>query len=418
MKIHRAYKVEIAPTEEQLDLLLRHAGCARWVYNWALRHKIDEYNERKENPDAPKKKALGKYDLQKMLTVIKNTPEDEGGFPWLQEVASTATNKACEQLDTAFQNFFRRCKKGEAKKGFPRFKSKAKGIGSFQLAGSIRVFEDAIKLPRIGMVKLKEKGYLPYGDREDIKILGVTVSERADKWFVSLRVEQEVADPVTKDGAVGVDVGIKTLATVSNGVVFENVKALYKAQAKLRRLQKDVSRKKKGSANRKKAIKKLAKQHYRVTCIRQDMIHKATSQIAQMAGHIGIETLNVKGMMQNKKLARALSDASMSEFLRILEYKVEWNGGHIYKVDRFFPSSKTCSGCGHVKEELSLSERTYHCEECGMSLDRDLNAAINLMRFAQQEASKNGATFYVGEDTDQTTLLQPEVQFEEPGATA
>lgn len=380
MKINRAYRVELDPNNVQRTALLRHAGSARWAYNWGLRRKIEEYEAQGKSP--------GAMALHRELNALKKADPEDGGIPWMYEVSKCAPQEALRDLDRAFQHFFRRCKQGDKRKGFPRFKSRKRGIGGFRLTGTIKVTEDGrhVQLPKLGLLRVKERSYLPGPDRADVRILSATVTEQAGHWFVSIAVEQEVADPEPQGDVVGVDVGIKTLATVSDGRTFDNPKSLRGAEARLRRLQKAVSRKQRGSNNRKKAVEQLRRQHYRVTCIRRDSIHKATSAITKSASAIGIETLNVKGMMQNRRLSKALSDASLSEFLRQIEYKARWRGVAVVKADRSYPSSKTCSGCGEVKADLTLGDRTYECESCGLEIDRDLNASINLRALAASSA--------------------------------
>jgi putative transposase len=215
-----------------------------------------------------------------------------------------------------------------------------------------------------------------------VKILSATVSEKAGRWFVSLQVEQESAFAPEGSGIIGVDVGIKSLAMTSDGEVFDNPKALQCANKRVRLAQKAVARKIKGSNNRRKAVRRLARQNYRVTCVRQDAIHKATTAITKQASVIVIESLSVVGMMKNRHLAQAIGDAGLSEIHRQLRYKAEWRGAVVVEADRFFPSSKMCSECGHVKDALLLSERVYICEVCGLVIDRDLNASINLKNLA------------------------------------
>jgi putative transposase len=292
----------------------------------------------------------------------------------MYESSKCAPQQALRDLDKAFENFFRRCKQGVGKKGFPRFKSKKKGLGSFKLEGTIRVSETQIQLPKLGTIRLKERGYLP---KSGVKIMSATVSEKAGRWFVSLQVEEDILVPEKAPCVLGVDVGVSRLAVTSDGAVYENPRALAGLQRKLRSKQKAVSRKKKGSNNRKKAVAELAKLHYRIANIRRDAIHKMTTAIVKQASEIVIEDLNVAGMLKNHKLARALSDASLSEIHRQLEYKSKWYGAKLVRADRFFPSTKTCSGCGNVRD-VALRERTYCCDKCGLTIDRDLNAAINL----------------------------------------
>ena len=296
----------------------------------------------------------------------------------MYESSKCAPQEALRNLDSAYRSFFRRCKSGAKRKGFPRFKSRKNGIGSFRLTGIIRASESSVQLPVLGELRLKEHGYLPV---KGVKVLSATVSEAAGRWFVSLQVEQEVADPLPRlPLVIGVDVGISHLATTSDGNVFDNPRALAKAQRSLRVRQKSVSRKVRGSNNRRKAVARVARVHRRVANIRKDAIHKMTTAITKLASVIVVEGLNVSGMLKNHCLARALSDASLSEIHRQLAYKAKWNGAEFIKADRFYPSSKRCSGCGEIKETLSLSERTYYCKNpvCGLVIDRDLNAAINL----------------------------------------
>lgn len=371
MKIFRAYKTELDPTHKQVKQLLRHAGCARWAYNWGLRRKIEAYKTTGKSPSA--------IDLHRELNVLKKKPVEDGGVPWMYESSKCAPQEALRNLDSAYKSFFRRCKSGAKQNGFPRFKSRKSGIGSFRLTGTIRASATHVQLPVLGELRLKEQGYLSV---ENVKVLAATVSEQAGRWFVSLQVEQEITDPLPKvPHVVGVDVGIKSLAITSDGEVFDNPKALAKAQKTLRVRQKAVSRKVKGSQNRRKAVARVASVLRRVANIRRNAIHQLTSSITKSASIIVIEDLNVSGMFKNHKLARSLSDASLSKVHRQLEYKSKWYGVELLKADRFYSSSKLCSQCGKKKESLSLSERMYQCE-CGLVMDRDLNAAINLKSLA------------------------------------
>ena len=241
------------------------------------------------------------------------------------------------------------------------------------------ISETSIKLPRIGPVRLKEHGYLP---TSGVKVLSVTVSEKAGHWFVSVQVEQEIQPKVLPDHVLGVDVGISNLAATSDSELFDNPRALRRMELKLRRLNKSLSRKKKGSRNRAKAVRRVARLHYRIACVRKEAIHKMTSAIAKQANIVVIESLNVAGMVKNRHLAKAISDASMSEVHRQLEYKVKWAGGTLIKADRWFPSSKTCSDCGLLMDDLPLSVRAWTCPRCGVLHDRDVNAACNLKKLA------------------------------------
>lgn len=388
MKIQRAFKVELDPNNQQRTAFLRAAGCARWAYNWGLRKKIDAFSARKEAlaagmPKADAPKVPSAIDLHKELNLLKKVPQEDGGVPWMYESSKSAPQEALRNLDKSFDNFFRKCKaKVNGPKGFPRFKSKKKGIGGFRLEGSATATH-AI-LPRIGKVKLKERGYLSTKDTQDARVLGAAVSEQAGHWFVSLQVEQEIPDPPDRSHlpVIGVDVGIKVLATLSDGMVFENPKALKAGTKRLRMLQKSVNRKVKGSSNRRKAKAKVARQHYRISCVRKDALHKASDSITKNASVIVLEDLNVAGMMKNRRLAKAVADSSMSELHQQVRYKAAWRGVQVVTADRWYPSSKTCSSCGKIKALLSLSEREFCCDFCGVVEDRDLNAAINLRNLA------------------------------------
>lgn len=398
MKTVRGYKTELDPNNTRLTELFQHAGAARWAFNWGLRRKISTYEETGKSPSA--------IDLHRELNLLKKTPVEDGGVPWMYGVSKCAPQEALRNLDTAYFNFFRRCKQGAVRKGFPRFKSKKRGVGSFTLTGAICVGEADIRLPRLGTIRLKEHGYLPVAG---VKILRATISESAGRWFVSLQVEQETTVEKAPDRVIGVDVGLKSLAVTSDGEVFSNPRALQKAERKLRTLQKAVNRKVKGSNNRRKAVLRLAKQHQRVADVRKDAIHKATTAIAKQASVVVIEDLNVAGMMKNHCLARAIGDAGLSEFHRQLDYKVKWRDGEIVRADRFYSSSKTCSRCGAVHHELTLADRVFRCPACGFEIDRDLNAAINLREWPQVSAATACRPGSSGRSPRSTKLLVGQV---------
>jgi putative transposase len=242
-----------------------------------------------------------------------------------------------------------------------------------------------LKLPRLGWLRLKEADYLP----QEAHILSATVSEQAGRWFVSLQVKEAHPEPAASPKTCGVDVGITHLATLHDGTVFENPKALSTLRERLNRAHKRISRKQKGSHNRKKAVRRLQTLYSRIRNVRKNAIHQATTAITKPYGVIGIEDLHVAGMLKNHNLANAVSDASFSEFHRQLTYKADWHGGHIVQADRFFPSSKTCSRCGTKKEVLKLSERVFSCEWCGLTIDRDVNAAINLRTYTVSSTGIN-----------------------------
>jgi putative transposase len=364
MVIIKGYKTELKLNNHQRTACVKHCGAARFAYNWGLRQKIAAYQETGKSPSA--------IDLHKQLNLLKQSE-----LSWLYEVSKCAPQEALRDLDKAYANFFRRVKQGDKEVGFPKFKSRKHGLGSFRLTGSIKVFERSIQLPRLGKLRLKESSYIPTCG---VKILSATVSEQAGRWFVSVQVEQQVNEPLPNSNEIiGVDLGIKAMATCSNGLIFDNPQPLKAKTKQLKRWQKRLSRRVKGSQNRKKAQRKVAIIHARIANLRADSLHKATSMIiAQKPQAIVLEDLNLKGMVKNHKLARAISDVGMGEFGRQMAYKAAWQGITVIYADKWFPSSKTCSHCGNVKLELSLAERTYHCDFCGFTLDRDLNAAINL----------------------------------------
>ena len=371
MNVIRGYKTELDPNNEQRTLLLKHAGAARFTYNWGLARKMATYKAGAKVPSA--------IDLHRELNVLKQTE-----YPWMYEVSKCAPQEALRDLDKAYANFFRKAKlkkvgQFKGKLGFPRFKKKSKAIGSFRLTGSIKVFSESVQLPRIGNMRFHEHGYIP----TDAKVLSATVSEQAGHWYVSVQVEEEYARPEQRStSAIGVDLGIKTLATLSDGTTFENPRALKHAQKKLRQLEKQKSRRTKGSKNRAKTQRAIAKVHARIAHIRKNASHKLTSYLIKNHNVIAMEDLHVVGMLKNHCLAQAVSDSNFGEIRRQLEYKAKWYGVRLVTIDRFYPSSKTCSACGYVKPELLLSERTFICETCGKVLDRDLNAAINIRKVA------------------------------------
>jgi putative transposase len=354
--IQRAYRTELDPNNMQRTLLLKHAGCARFAYNWGL-----GLVKNGEKPNA--------IALHRTLNALKATD-----YPWMYDCSKCAAQEALRDLQKAFVNFFAKRAK------FPVFKKKSDGIGSFRLTGTIKVEEGKIQLPRLGWLRLKERGYIP----QDAHILSATVSEQAGRWFVSVLVKEEIAEQELVDDVLGIDLGIKALATCSDGTTYENPKALAKHEEHLKRLQRKLSRQQKTSNGRKATKTKIARVWAKIKNVRKDGIQKATTDIVKTkrCQVVALEDLNVSGMTKNHCLAKSVSDASMRQFRTTLEYKQAWAGGEVRLVDRWFPSSKTCSDCGVVKDKLSLSERVFVCEDCGSVMDRDLNAAINIRQHA------------------------------------
>ncbi len=370
MLVHKAYRYELDPNNCQRSSLLQHAGVARFAYNWGLEQRIKSY--RANQGDERFTDAMKQH---KLLNRLKKSQ-----FPWMYQCSKCAPQEALRDLDRAFKNFYRGLKSGN-KVGFPRFKRK--GVkDSFRLTGTIRFKGRRIQLPRLGAIRIKEKRETYHSGR----ILSATIRRRADRWFVSITVREEVADPgPIRREAVGVDLGVKTLATLSTRTTFPNPRALGRQLKKLRRLSKSLSRKERGSRNREKAKLRLAKMHLKIFNIRHDTLHKLTTYLAKSHSKIVIEDLNVSGMMKNRRLARAIADVGLYEFRRQLEYKCTWYGSQLIIAPRVFPSSKRCSSCGHKKDGLLLSEREYHCETCGIRIDRDLNAALNLVTVSLPE---------------------------------
>jgi putative transposase len=290
----------------------------------------------------------------------------------MYDVSKCAPQEALRNLDAAFENFF------EGRARFPKLKSRKHGLGAFTVTGTITVRPGCIQLPRLGWVRLKENGYLP----SKVHINSATVSERARRWFVSVSVVVQQEKPRSVCGpVVGVDRGLRSLAVVSDGFVVENPRALHRQERKLKRLQRAVNRKVKGSSNRHNAVRALARLHLKISNVREDALHKATTKLARTKSVIVVEDLGVRGMMANRRLAKSIADAGWGEFARQLVYKTAWYGSRLVVADRFFPSTKMCCQCGNIKETIGPSERTYSCERCETVMDRDLNAAINLSRW-------------------------------------
>jgi putative transposase len=354
-----SFKTELNLNDQQKTLCAKHAGVARHAYNWglSLTKFILDYN--KANPD-DKLKFPSAIELHKLLVALCKSRNR-----WYYEVSKCAPQFALRNLREAWKRCLSRVSKP------PRFKKKGRN-DSFTLDGSIKIDHFHVKLPQIGWVRTFER--LPQG----VNPKTITISRTADRWFVSFKIEVEVKNTPKAHDLVGVDLGVKTLATLSTGEVFEGAKSYRKSEAKLSRLQSLNRHQEIGSKNWKKAQRKIARLHRKIANIRKDVLHKLTTYLAKNHSKIVIEDLNVKGMLANHKLAKAIADMGFYEFRRQLEYKCQLYGSQLIIADRWFPSSKTCSNCGTVKEKLSLSERTFQCESCGFSCDRDLNASKNL----------------------------------------
>ena len=373
-----AVKVALDPSPAQESLLLSHAGGARFAYNVMLARVKAAF-------DAGESIDQSFYALRKWWNANKDTlAVGEGGVIWWAENSKEAYSYGLESLAKGLSNWSK-SRKGDRKGrrvGFPKFKSKSKTTPRFAYtAGGFGLIDGdpkAIRLPKIGRVHCMENVAERVGDA---KVLRMTISQRAGRWYASLTVERDdasVTRKAPKGGAVGVDLGVKTLATLSDGTVIENPRYLRKSERKLKKAQQELSRKTKGSNRRAKAKATVARIHARVANQRLDAMHKLTTRLTRKYSDISIEDLQVAGMVKNRHLAKSIMDAAFGEFRRQLEYKTARSGAALHVVDRWYRSSKTCSGCGRVKAKLSLSERTYRCDSCGLTMDRDLNAAINI----------------------------------------
>ena len=357
--------------------MLSHAGAARFAFNAGLAHV-------KAGIEAGEKLDWSYYALVRWWNANKDAlAVDADGAPWWRENSKEAANTGLEALAKGLSNWAKSRKgarKGR-KVGFPKFKSKDRATPRFAYTtgrfGLIEGDTKALKLPKVGRVHCLEN----VAERVDgARVLRMTVSRRAGRWYAALTVERD-DKPVTKPpkgGAVGIDLGIKTLATLSDGTVIENPRCLAASERRLKKAQKALSRKVKGSRRRAKARAKVARIHARVANQRLDAMHKLTTWLASTFSHISVEDLNAAGMARNHRLAKAVMDAAFGEFRRQLEYKTAKTGARLHVIDRWYPSSKTCSKCGAVKAKLPLSERVFHCDACGLSIDRDLNAAVNI----------------------------------------
>jgi len=320
-------------------------------------------------------------DEKKRLNAVKGEVA-----PWLRDVPYTVLQAAFDNLDTAYKNFFRRVKEG-GPPGFPRFKSRKDPRQGFNVR-DIRISETGIKLPRIGWLRLAEHGYLPTTGR--VRPLSATVSSRdhGESWYVSVQVEEMVTEPERAMGApLGIDLGIKSLAVVSDGTVYENVHPLRAIERKIGRLSRELARRKRGGQNWLKTKAKLTRAHEKARNVRQHYLHDISAQtVAKRPATIVMENLNVRGMMQNHKIARAIADVGWYELRRQMQYKAEWSGSRLLLADQWEPSTQRCSQCGAIKmPALTLADRVYVCESCGVILDRDLNAALNLAALAPSQ---------------------------------
>jgi putative transposase len=371
MQVHQSYRYELDPNAAQRAALARHAGTARFAWNWALARRkvlLDKYPERKD-----KRRYTNACAQHREWNAWKVE-----NAPWAYECSKCTAQEAFRNLDKAFRNFYRGRKAGR-RVGFPKFKKK--GVhDAFRLTGAAHCNPRSVSLPRLGQIRTKEI--------TDLKgcILSATVSRVVDRWFVSFAVKRERPDPKPAGGdVVGIDLGLLTFAVLSDGSKADAPRPLKKLLGGLQQASKSHSRKRKGSKNRRKSALRLARRHYRIRNVRRDFLHKFTTDLAKTKRAIIVEDLCVSGMVKSRSLARSISDSGWSEMRRMLEYKTLWYGSRLIVAPRFFPSSKMCCCCGNIKDEMPLATRVYECEKCGLVIDRDLNAAINLEQYGLVE---------------------------------
>ena len=354
-QIFRTYKFRLKPNTEQRGLLAKHFGCARFVYNHFLGERQTEYKETG--------KSSNYYEQAAKLTELKN-----GDCEWLKEVNSQTLQVALRNVDTAYKNFFK------LHRGFPNFKSK-KSKNSFSVPQNCSVDEWKIYIPKF------REGIAYFKDRKVkgvVRSMSLTLTPTG-KYFVSI-LTAEQHEPLAKTNkSVGIDLGLKDFAITSEGIKYKNNRVLNRYQNQLKAAQRHLSRKQKGSNNFEKQRVKVARLFERVSNTRTDYSHKVSLDIVRNYDIICIEDLNIKGMVKNHRLARQISDVAWGEFVRMLAYKAEMNDKKVVKIDRYYPSSKTCHTCGYVNAELKLSDREWICPNCGSVIDRDINAALNIL---------------------------------------
>ncbi|MHA2305370.1 MAG: RNA-guided endonuclease InsQ/TnpB family protein [Candidatus Hodarchaeales archaeon] len=367
----RGYKYELRVNNKEKTLLTQCAGTARCAWNWGLTERLTRYKN--ETGEA-------RYtDATKQHKTINRLKKSE--FNWMYNYSKCIPQEALRDLEQAFKKFFNG-RKTTKKVGFPKFKKKFRCKDSFRLTGVIRFYPDnkLVQLPRLGRLRLEERPSLP----EDSRILNATVSREADSWYVSATVEETCLEPPVVQGEVlGLDAGLKRFSTLSNGMPIPSPKFLLGRFRKLQRLSRSHSRKRQGSKNRKKSARKFARFHKRVSDCRKDFLHKTSLALAKSHSVLAIEDLFVKGLMMNKKQSKYWQDLAHGEFQRLLRYKTSWYGSLLVHVPRFFPSSKLCSNCLWYHPSLTLKDRVFVCRLCSLELDRDLNAARNLVNYYQ-----------------------------------
>lgn len=375
----KSFKVRIYPTKPQEALMWKHIGSCRFIWNYMLSEQERLYGLGERH--------LSAFDMINLLKPLKNDGEHE----WLYEVSNTSLQIACQDLDKAYKSFFKK------QSGFPKFKSRKRSKSNYPICATGFYFsEGKVQIQKLGKVKYKTDFDLPQG--RDAKFSNPRISFLNGKWILTFGMECENQTPELTEKKVGIDLGIKELAVVAidnESAVFHNInksRSVRKLKRKIICLQRSISRKYEQNRIGNKYVKtnnilrqeiKLRRLHARLSNIRSNYIHQCTHYIvSKLPCRVVMEDLNVSGMMKNKHLSKAIQEQCFFEFIRQMKYKCEWNGIEFIQVSRFYPSSKTCSNCGCIKHDLKLSDRTYSCSECGFVIDRDLNAAINLMKYS------------------------------------
>ncbi len=358
--INKAFKFRIYPTKEQEVLIAKHFGCCRYIWNYFLHERQEYYMKNKEHIEAKRiQGSLNYYDNARKLTKLKKE------LDWLNECNSQSLQATLKDLEGSYRSFFRKTHK------FPQYKSKKNPKHSYKIPQHIQ-----IKNNKIQILKFKEGIKTVFHRQIEGKILSATISKNASgKYYIAISCECKKSKMKKQNSIIGIDMGIKDLVITSEGKKYSNPKYYIKKQSKLKYIQRKYS-KYKG----KRTKHKLALLHEKVTNQRHDYLHKISKELIDENQAIVLEDLNVKGMLQNHRLAKHISDSSWNTFINYLQYKANWYGREIIKIDRFFPSSKTCSNCRYIKQDLTLKDREWLCPECKTKLDRDINASLNILK--------------------------------------
>ena len=370
--------MRLYPNEEQKILLEKHFGSCRFVWN----HFLEVRNKYNAEHRDDKKRGLTAFDTMKMLTALKKD------VTWLNEINSQSLQHSLVKLDMAFKSFFRH------NTDYPNFRSK-KDNQYFIVPSGFKTDANKLIIPKfLEGIEYRDKSSIPQDIRQ------IVVTRDVDRYYASIQYEA-TGETSKGNGTIGIDMGIKHFATTSDGLQVEPLNSMRKHEKRLKRQQKKLSRKKKGSNNRRKQIARVRKIHQQIRDARMDFNHKVSTAIAKHYGTVVIEDLNIQGMQRNHHIAKSVTDQGWYQFRQMLTYKMQWRKGELIEIGRFDPSSKMCSKCGNIKHDLKLSDRIYHCNVCGLSIDRDLNAAINILHMGLIKVGKN-----VGSGTPELTPVE------------